>query len=271
MRNYLLENNPGAGIVSDMNWEWHTAGRSQFANSFARGGMVGAMFSTNRADALKNIWTPKVMGTLEGSAEHIRRMERIAQLHPNKAEKIGEQILKYKNSSMSPATRALRGKAFAYGLGGVANVGFGLYSAYSVPGSLTDVNTWADRGVAGVSGVASGVAFGVGMKAGALVGGTIGSLILPGVGSAAGIIAGGLVGGLGASMLTESGINVAYNFANNLVDKERARRKFDWVGNKAMFQTEKAYTMRQMSLAAMNNGMSSPRSLLGKESIFVHR
>jgi hypothetical protein len=66
----------------------------------------------------------------------------------------------------------------------------------------------------------------------------------------------------------------AYGFANRLVDNERRRRGIEWngwAGQTQVFNTQKAATMRQRSLEAMNRGMMNARSAMGREASFMHR
>ena len=55
------------------------------------------------------------------------------------------------------------------------------------------------------------------------------------------------------------------------VEKERDLRKLNWVGNTDAFNTQRAHTMRQTSLQAMNSGMMSARSMLGREGVMLHQ
>lgn len=88
-----------------------------------------------------------------------------------------------------------------------------------------------------------------------------------------------VTGGVSTGTIVGTGIAAAatgtaygwYKYSDVQIQAERERRKFTWSAHTAPFRTQKAATMRQQSLALMNRGAMSSRSLLGQEAVYVHK
>lgn len=88
----------------------------------------------------------------------------------------------------------------------------------------------------------------------------------------AGRLAAGMVPGLIAGQILASGAEKGFEFMEHLGKLGRGDRARGMnFGNSAALNTERAYTMRQQSLAAMNRGMNTARNLLGREAELMHR
>lgn len=60
-------------------------------------------------------------------------------------------------------------------------------------------------------------------------------------------------------------------FGDRIIAKEREHRKLTFNSHTEGFNTQKAHTMRQQSMALMNRGAMSSRSLLGQEAVYIHK
>ena len=240
------------GFLNGARWDAHVWGRQQFAKSFARGGFASTVFAQNRTEMLVNPWRRK---QAQGTAEYNRRLRQL-QKHHRGSSKIGAAI-----------DAAKKGKPS--GLGG-SLMGGGLMAAFVALPAFTTEGPVQERARAVTSGLGAFAGFEVGSKAGLGTGAAIGSFATPVgavIGGAIGYIAGGLIGSVAGEELTDTLTRIP----DRMVDRERSRRNLDWGTHTKAFQTQRAHTMRQQSLAAMNRGQMSARSLLGQEAVFVHR
>jgi hypothetical protein len=154
-------------------------------------------------------------------------------------------------------------------IGPVATLGFAAYAMWGGEGGST-----GDRAAAAAGEVAGGIGGGIGWFAGGATGAAIGSAILPGVGTVIGGLVGSFAGSFAGYSAGSGAVGTAYDFANRLVDNEKRKRGLewnDWAGQTQAFNTQRASTMRQRSLEAMNRGMMNSRSLMGREASFMHR
>jgi hypothetical protein len=151
--------------------------------------------------------------------------------------------------------------------GPLLSVGMAGYAFASTEGGLGN-KTFA----AGTELGASAVGWGAGL-AGAKIGGAIGSAFGP-VGTVVGGGIGLLAGALGGYTVASSAAYSAYDFADRMVENQKRKRGLEWnewAGQTQAFNTQRAVTMRQRSLEAMNRGMMNSRSLMGREAGFMHR
>jgi hypothetical protein len=243
---------PNAGYLQRSMWNAHVFGRQQFAKSFARGGIAATMFAPTRKEMLLSPWRLK---HAEGSSQYINNLRKLQKLHPN-----NPGINKALGAAEKGATRGI-GRGLAGGALGAAMVAM---PAFMEEGPAHEKARAVTKGIGGLAGFAAGA------KVGAGVGAVVGSYV-PVIGTAIGAAVGAIVGGIGGSMTGESVTDFLTRIPDRMVDRERARRGFNWGQHKAAFQTQRAYTMRQQSLALMNRGAMSSRSLLGQEAMFVHR
>jgi hypothetical protein len=253
---YFEQNPHGANptIRGQLNWDSHVWARETFANQFARGGgALPSMFAPTAGEAFKAPFRKKHK---VGSPTHIRNLEKMLARDPN-------------NKGIQKALqKASAGPGKVGTLSRVA--GFGLGAAFIALPAFTTEGGIVEKGRAVAIGAASFAGWEGGATLGMALGGAIGSVI-PGIGTAIGAVAGYIGGGLLGSMGAESAAGAAFGFADRLVDRERNRRKLDWVGDKTAFQTQRASTMRQQSMEMMNRGMMSARSLLGREGVMLHQ
>ena len=87
-------------------------------------------------------------------------------------------------------------------------------------------------------------------------------------------IAGGaasFAGGMIGAYLVTKPIEYGIEKWEEGVQRELDARKMNWVGNTDVFDTQRAHTMRQTSLEAMNRGMMSARSMMGREAMMLHQ
>lgn len=247
-----------ASWMKESRWDIHKFGRQQFVSNFARNGLSSTLFAATPGAAFRS-----VMGKTHeaGSRRHITNLELLLRQDPQN-EKI-QMALKQARAKTSKSTTGL-GKLDS-------KIGSGTMKALSHVGSaafygLTFATTEGDI----VSKSRATIAEMVGMQAfkpGAAVGAAVGTAILPVIGTAVGA----LVGGLGAQIGVSAGVNAIFDTTDRMVQRERDRRNLNWVGDMTAFNTQNAYTMRQQSLSAMNRGMATARSALGREAIMVHR
>jgi len=153
---------------------------------------------------------------------------------------------------------------------GKSMLGFGIGAAFTAlpafttPGGIPEKAKAVGGGLAGVAG------WELGSKAGMALGAAMGSVV-PGlgtaIGAAVGYIGGGILGAVGA----EQAFNALADIPDNMVKSVRDKRKLNWVGDQTAFMTQSAHTMRQQSLQAMNRGMTTARSMLGREGAMIHQ
>jgi hypothetical protein len=262
MANSWLNNTPRSVRSAQATWDAHIWGRQKFVKSFAAGGgnFATTVFAQSKRDALFNPWRRR---HAQGSTEYMRRLRQLQSL-----------------DSDSPRIRkAIEGvnKAKPRGMGGQL-LGAGLGTAFVALPAFTTEGPLHEKARGVTSGLGAWAGWEVGSKAGmgvgAAIGGSVGALLGPigaavgaGLGAAAGWLAGGFTGSIAGEELTDAMTRIP----DRMVDKERNRRNLNWGAHTAPFQTQRAHTMRQQSLAAMNRGQMSARSLLGQEAVFVHR
>lgn len=255
--NWFSQNpTPNPGFLQRSMWNAHVFGRQQFAKSFARGGIASTMFAPTRKEMLLSPWRRKAA---EGSAQYMSNLRKLQKLHPN-----SPGINKALASAEKAATKGA-GRSILRGLGGGAlGAAMVIAPAFTEDGPAHEKARAVTKGIGGLAGFAAGA------KVGAGVGAVVGSYV-PVIGTAIGAAVGAIVGGIGGSMAGESATDFITRIPDRMVDRERARRSLNWGQHTAAFQTQRAYTMRQQSLALMNRGAMSSRSLLGQEAMFVHR
>jgi hypothetical protein len=240
-----------ASFTQRVNFRVHTMARSAFASSFARGGgLAPTMFAPSVKEAFLTPWRTKHK---IGSDAHIRNLEQMLARDPD-SEGLKKAI---KKASSGFSKLGMLGRIGGAGLMGA----FIALPAFITPGS------GAEKARAVVGGLAGWT---LGAKAGMGLGAAIGSIV-PGVGTAIGAVVGGLAGGIAGAIGFYEGFQALSRIPDRMVDRERARRKLDWVGDKRAFQTQRASTMRQQSMEMMNRGMMSARSMLGREGVMLHQ
>jgi hypothetical protein len=251
-----FESNPhGAnpGFRGKMNWRAHQAGRSLFPSSFARGGFAATAFAPTAGEAFVSPWRRTHQS---GSPQHITNLRRMQAANPS-------------NKRIAKALqRAESGPAKTGFFGGIT--GLGVRGAFAALPAFTTEGGVYEKGMAVAGGAAAVVGWDVGMKVGMGVGAAVGSVV-PFAGTAIGAGVGALVGAFAGSMLAEEGFRAAAEIPTRMVEETRKRRGLNWVGDTSAFNTQKAYTMRQQSLQAMNRGMMNSRSVLGREAMMIHQ
>ena len=266
---------PGKNIVGKMisssRWEAHQwarqthFGKFHIASNMARGGFAATAFAATPGQAFKSAFAPKYAA---GSSQHIQALEKMLAQSPG-----NEGITKALDSAYSKAESiskaGAKGRVKAFGgkmLGGglMAGMMVGM-PMYSTPGGV------AEKGRAGVKGIAEWVGWEAGAVLGTALGGAAG---VAAGGGAAGILLTGvgmIAGGLGASLLVGAAFEGVTHITDKLVDREQDRRRLNWKGDTAAFSTQKASTMRQQSLGAMNRGLTTARSAMGREGVMLHQ
>jgi hypothetical protein len=244
--------NPNASFLQRSMWNSHVWGRQQFAKSFARGGIASTMFAPTRKEMLLSPWRFKHK---EGSPQYIKNLRKLQQMHPNNPG-VNKALAAVEKGSARGVGRALGGAAI-----GAAMVAM---PAFTEDGPIQERARAVTKGLGGWAG------FAIGAKAGAGVGAVAGSIV-PVVGTAIGAVVGAVAGGLAGSFAGEGLTDYLTRIPDRMVDRERARRGLNWGQHTAAFNTRRAHTMRQQSLALMNRGAMSSRSLLGQEAMYVHR
>lgn len=238
------------GQMGNLAWDAHRWGRQQFAGSFSRGGWSSVLFAPTQQDAF-NAWRFKTLK--EGSTQHISNLEHMLAQNP------GDEKL----------TKLLKKARKPHKLGGMfgrtVGAAFVALPMFTTPGGLKEKTKATISGAAGYGGML------VGAKAGGLAGAAVGSAILPGLGTLVGGGIGALVGTLTGGIAAEEAASGLLNIPDTIVERERKRRNLNWVGDMSAFNTPRAATMRQMSLQAMNRGLTTARSALGREAIMLHR
>ena len=241
------------GLQATSNWA-----QGRWGGNYARGGISSAVFAPSRADMVKAAFRPEAT---QNSWSHIRRMNKVRQGlvdSGRSVKRIDKLIEAAKNGKVGPGRISRL-------IGGKIGAGFIGYSVISEEGNILK------KGRAGATATASTIGFTVGMKVGAGLGAAAGSLILPGIGTAAGAVVGGVVGGLAGAIGAEKVVGAAWDVVTAPIERERKRRKLNWVNDNSAFMTQGAHTMRQQSLNAMNRGMTSARSMLGQEGMMFHQ
>jgi hypothetical protein len=187
----------------------------------------------------------------QGSVAQIRNLRRLEKLHP--------QSLGVK----SALEDIKKGRAKGRAIGGGGLLGFGITAGVVAASGVMTEGSMQEKARAMTSAVGMEVGFAAGSKVGLGIGAAIGGP----VGGVVGFLAGGMIGGIAGGELTDAITRIP----DKMVDAQRQSRGLDWGQHTAAFQTQRAHTMRQRSLAAMNRGEMSARSLLGQEALFVHR
>ena len=248
--------NPDPSFLQRRVWGAHTFGRQQFAKSFARGGMAATMFAPTRKEMLLSPWRMK---NKEGSGAYMNNLRKLESMHP-------------KSKGISKAIAGAQGGTRATGAFGKVMKGLGPvgYAAGIVAPEFFESGPAHEKARAVTKGLGGWAGMAIGAKAGMGIGAAVGSFV-PVVGSMIGAAVGAVAGGIGGMFAGEDFTDTLTRIPDRMVDRERSRRGLDWGKHTAAFQTQRAHTMRQQSLALMNRGAMSTRSLLGQESMFVHR
>ena len=229
----------------------HIWGRQRFASSFAEGGWAASALAPSGTEAMKAPFrrTHKV-----GSKPYMDNLRKLQSLHPeNKG--IAKAI---KNAKLQ------KGGGITSMAGGALSAAFIIGSAATEQGGIEEKARGLTKGIAGEIGSR------VGTKVGASIGAGVGSAFGPvgtAVGWGVGYLAGGMIGWTVGGGLADAATRVP----DKMVAAERERRKFGWGAHTEAFRTGRASTMRQQSLALMNRGAMSSRSLLGQEAVYVHK
>lgn len=253
------------GIVREAKFDMHQWGRSAFANSFAKQGFASVVLAPTAKETWKAAWRKTHR---QGSEKHIQNLRQmLSNTSPGSPqhENIKRVLQKAETSGSKMGILKRVG-----GAGMMA--GFALLPAFTTPGGVSEKGRAVAGGLAGIVGWEIGTK--AGMGTGAIIGGAIGSII-PGFGTAIGAAIGGAVGyvagGLGGAIAFDEGTQALMRIPDNMVERERQRRNLNWRGDQTAFMTQSAHTMRQQSLQAMNRGMMTSRSLLGREGVFLHQ
>ena len=262
MPSWFNTNPPGnkASFTARMNWKTHEWGKSTFAGAYAKGGgFTQTAFAPTAREALIAPWRPRYA---EGSSQHLTNLRRLQAARP-KHKGINRAIGKAEKAAMQ-TSKGMLGTVLGAAAGAMT-IGTALYEAYNTEGGTYEQ---AKAGISTIAGYTVG--WGIGMKAGMGIGAAVGSIV-PFVGTAIGAGIGALVGGFAGDHFTRAAIKGVTGVTDKMVESERRRRGLNWVGDKSAFQTQRAYTMRQQSLQAMNRGMMNSRSMLGREAMMVHQ
>lgn len=258
MTSWFAQNpNPNPTLFESAKWDTHVWGRQQFHRSFANSGVASVVFAHSKKDMLANPWRRSFRENDPRYIERLRRLEAVT-TDPTARKSIQESIKKASSGKASVLSRVG---------GGVLGVGL---TGYMVAAPALDQNKPQEMARAMTKGIVAQGGFVVGSKVGMGVGAVVGSYI-PVVGTAIGAAAGWLVGGIIGSVAGENATDALTRIPDRMVDAERSRRKLEWGNNINAFQTNRAATMRQQSLMAMNRGQMSARSLMGQEATFVHK
>jgi len=255
---YAKNPNAGGGLLSEAMFDAHVWGRQQFAKSYARGGVASTLFAPSRKEMILSPWRRKYS---EGSPEYVNRLRKLEAVTTDPKAKQGIQKAIAEAGS---GKKSLLRKGF----GGV--VGAGLTAAMVVYPAVTEDGPLNEKARAATKGVGGLVGWSVGSREGMGIGAAVGSYLGP-IGAAVGLVVGYVAGGLIGSGAGEAAADSITRIPDRMVDRERARRKLEWGNNITAFRTERAHTMRQQSLALMNRGQMSSRSLMGREAVFIHR
>ena len=273
--NEVTMSNPKATTGMNMGQKFNVMGQQMFAGNYAKGGMASYMFSPGgrRPGGLF------FGGAAEGGSRHIARLEKMRGSGLYNEKSIDKALEKAKNVHSGGGPKKAWGELGKVGkvgrvgskaMGVVGNVpAMALISGVAM-GAMTEGSA-GDKATAGVAGAVSMVGWEVGSKAGMAAGAAIGSVV-PVVGTAIGAVAGYIVSGLAGAWASEEGVHGIKGMMDKRVDLARKQKRASgWYGDTSAFDTQKAATMRQMSLQAMNSGMMSARSGLGHEGVMVHQ
>jgi hypothetical protein len=253
---WFNSNPPGqdATFTTKMNWRAHEWGKSTFPGSFAKGGgFTATAFAPTGKEAFSSAWRRPLES---GSQQHIANLRRMQAADP----KNGRITNALKKAEAGPGRMGTLGTIG----GGVIRAGFVALPAFLTPGS------GYEKGMAVGRGMASVVGWDVGMKAGMATGAAIGSAV-PLIGTAIGAGVGAIAGAFAGSVIGENVFDAVSSIPTGMVDETRKRRGLNWAGDTSAFNTQKAHTMRQQSLQAMNRGMMNARSMLGREAMMIHQ
>lgn len=253
-----FDQNPNpSSILGEMRWDVHEFGKQYFPGAMARGGgYASAVFAPTTREAMAAPWRRKAK---YGGTRHIENLRRLQAADPGN-KRIAKAI--EKASAASGPSKFHIGK-FA-GRVGIA-------AAFTALPALTTPGSGADKARAAAGGLVGQVGWELGSRAGMSVGAGIGSAILPGIGTAIGAAAGFIIGGMAGAVGFDEGFQALTRIPDRMVEKERARRNLNWKNDMSAFQTQRASTMRQLSLQAMNRGQMSARSMLGREGMMLHQ
>lgn len=258
-------------------------GQQTFASNYTKGGITSYMFSPGgrRPGGIFG-------GAKEGGYRHIRRLEKMRDSGRYNTKAI-QGVIDRVNAPKAGGTPAKPWKELSK-VGKVGRVGSKMMkAAFSMPGGviiggamgayMTEGDA-TDKATGAVAfGIGSTIGWHVGSKAGvwagAAAGAAIGSVV-PVVGTAVGGLIGGAIGylggGFGGAYLGEQATFGIKSTMDKKVDIARKQKYASgWYGDQSAFNTQKAATMRQYSLQAMNQGMMSARSGLGHEGVMVHQ
>lgn len=250
MQGWFAQNPNAPTLLGDLRWDMHKVGRNALASNFARGGMSASLFAPNKGEAFRAAFR----GTTKyGSPQHIKNLEFMAAKQPNNPAFKKALEKAQRHSTKGVTARGVLGKV---GMGAVG-IGFLALPAFMTPGGIPEKARATVGGAASFVGWKVGARVGLGI--GSAIGGPLGGIIGTGVGALAGAIG------------VDEGVQALMKIPDNLVERERKRRNLNWVGDKGAFQTQNAHTMRQMSLQAMNHGMATARSAMGREAVMFHR
>jgi len=283
-----FERNPGQNTaltnsIQRMEKDFVRWGRTQFAANYARGGLSRVAFAPTRKAAVGNAFRSMANDLRygpsggEGSRMQKRNLLNMLDDYPDVTsqenirvqeayEKVSKQKGSFWKASRWEKTQRVGGRVLGSRIFGPAlGLAFAGHAAYAA----------ADQGLG-----AAGKAFGAevtgavagygGMYAGAAIGAAAGSVLGP-VGMAAGALVGFFGGMMGGYVLGAEAFTGTVELAEGLVDSHRQKRKFNWVGSTAAFDTRRAHTMRQQSLQLMNRGMMTARSTMGREAVMLHQ
>ena len=240
-----------SSFMQSSRWDLHRLGRQQFTSNFARNGMSAMLFAATPGDAFRAVRGKTYEA---GSKKHISNLRDLANRYPENPN-IDSALKKAQGLAHQP--KSLIKRATSGMLGGALNAGFAGLTFATTEGSL------ATKSKATISELVGMQGFNIGAAAGAAVG----TAIMPVIGTAIGALA----GGIGAQMGLSSAAQFVFNTTDRMVKTEQDRRNLNWVGNKSTFNSQGAYTMRQQSLQAMNRGLTTARTALGREAIMVHQ
>lgn len=234
-----------------MQGEAHMWARKQFAGSFAEGGWAASAFAPNTRQAMAAPFRRKHK---VGSKPYMDNLRKLQSLHPE-------------NKSIA---KAIKNAKLSKGGGLGAMAGGALSAAFIIGAAATEEGGIEEKARGLTKGIAGEVGSRIGTKVGASLGAGIGSAFGPlgtAVGWGVGYLAGGMIGWTVGGGLADA----ATRIPDKMVAAERERRAFGWGAHTEAFRTGRASTMRQQSLALMNRGAMSSRSLLGQEAVYIHK
>lgn len=238
-------------FMQSARWKAHQFGRQQYTSNFASGGISSTLFAGTPTDAFKSVFRKS---TGKGSPEQIRRLQNLAIRYPDNPN-INKALKNANANKMVP--KSTLSKFGGATLGHLATGAFIGATMFTTPGGLVEKTRATASEAVGFAGWTPGMAAGA----------AVGSSILPVIGTGIGMLVGGLAGQIGLSAASD----YAFKTTDRMVESQKRKRNINWVGDSAAFNTQGAHTMRQQSLQAMNRGMSTARSALGREAVMVHQ